>query len=283
MELLQLRYFKDAAELENFSAVAEKNMVPQPSISKTIKKLEAELGVSLFDRNGKHITLNGNGKFFYEKVSAALGELNEGIDHFKNINTNIVLYPQAGARFISLLIADFLTTKEKIYLSTVNYSSDLNNNYDFTFMQTNVDMSGFEYINLMDDEIICIASDSHPLASKKIISLEDIKDENYIAHYSSMNLRVFTDAFCREQGGFTPRVVYETNDYLALRYLISQNRGIGLMPKTFFELQPAKNIVSLELKEKAYRSLALAWDKNKKLNNAEKEFVQFCKEWFAAL
>ena len=283
MELLQLRYFKDAAELENFSAVAEKNMVPQPSISKTIKKLEAELGVSLFDRNGKHITLNGNGKFFYEKVSAALGELNEGIDHFKNINTNIVLYPQAGARFISLLIADFLTTKEKIYLSTVNYSSDLNNNYDFTFMQTNVDMTGFEYINLMDDEIICIASESHPLASKKVISLADIKDENYIAHYASMNLRVFTDAFCKEQGGFTPRVVYETNDYLALRYLISQNRGIGLMPKTFFELQPAKNIVSLELKEKAYRSLALAWDKNKKLNNAEKEFVQFCKEWFAAL
>lgn len=283
MELLQLRYFKDAAELENFSAVAQKNMVPQPSISKTIKKLEEELGVDLFDRNGKHITLNGNGKFFYEKISSALSEIDEGIDHFKNVSTNIVLYPQAGARFISLLIADFLTTKEKIFLSTVNYSSDLNNNYDFTFMQTNVDMSQFEHIDLMDDEIICIVSDKHPLASKKVVSLDDIKDENYIAHYASMNLRVFTDAFCKEQGGFTPRVVYETNDYLALRYLISQNRGIGLMPKTFFELQPAKNIVSLELKEKAYRSLALAWDKNKKLNNAEKEFVQFCKEWFAAL
>ena len=40
MELLQLRYFKDAAELENFSMVAKKNMVPQPSISKTIGKLE---------------------------------------------------------------------------------------------------------------------------------------------------------------------------------------------------------------------------------------------------
>ena len=50
MELLQLRYFKDAAELENFSMVAKKNMVPQPSISKTIGKLEDELGVLLFDR-----------------------------------------------------------------------------------------------------------------------------------------------------------------------------------------------------------------------------------------
>ena len=72
MELLQLRYFKDAAELENFSMVAKKNMVPQPSISKTIGKLEDELGVLLFDRQGKRIVLNDNGKFFYEKVSAAL-------------------------------------------------------------------------------------------------------------------------------------------------------------------------------------------------------------------
>ena len=68
MELLQLRYFKEACESENFSAVANKYMVPQPSISKTIKKLENELGVQLFDRNGKKISLNGNGRYFYEKI-----------------------------------------------------------------------------------------------------------------------------------------------------------------------------------------------------------------------
>lgn len=47
MELLQLKYFKDAAELENFSKTAKKNMVPQPSISYAIKKLEDELDVPL--------------------------------------------------------------------------------------------------------------------------------------------------------------------------------------------------------------------------------------------
>ena len=83
MELLQLRYFKDAAELENFSMVAKKNMVPQPSISKTIGKLEDELGVLLFDRQGKRIVLNDNGKFFYEKVSTALNNIDSGIEHFK--------------------------------------------------------------------------------------------------------------------------------------------------------------------------------------------------------
>ena len=72
MELLQLKYFKDAAELENFSKAAKKNMVPQPSISYAIKKLEDELGVLLFDRNGRKIFLNENGEYVYQKVSSIL-------------------------------------------------------------------------------------------------------------------------------------------------------------------------------------------------------------------
>ena len=92
MELLQLRYFKDAAELENFSMVAKKNMVPQPSISKTIGKLEDELGVLLFDRQGKRIVLNDNGKFFYEKVSTALNNIDSGIEHLKPLYTKILKF-----------------------------------------------------------------------------------------------------------------------------------------------------------------------------------------------
>ena len=55
MELLQLIYFRDAAKLENFSKVAEKYYVAQPAISHTISRLEDELGVKLFTRNGKKI------------------------------------------------------------------------------------------------------------------------------------------------------------------------------------------------------------------------------------
>lgn len=90
MELLQLRYFKDAAEIENFSKVAEKNMVPQPSISKTIKKLEDELGCNLFDRNGKKISLNDNGKYFYQHIFPALANIDEAVKRFPEIYEKLV-------------------------------------------------------------------------------------------------------------------------------------------------------------------------------------------------
>ncbi|MCR5736500.1 MAG: LysR family transcriptional regulator [Eubacterium sp.] len=281
MELLQLRYFKEAAECENFSSVAQKFMVPQPSISKTIKKLEEELGVQLFDRHGKKIALNGNGKFFYEKVNLSLTNLDEGITHFSHAKSNIILYPQAGGRLVSLLIADFLTSNADIFLSSVYYSSENENHYDFTFMQPQDDMSSYDFIDLMKDEIIVIVSTNHPLSSKDEISLSDLKDEKFIAHYPSMNLRQFTDHYCKAQGGFEPIVTFETHDYSALRYLVENNKGIALLPKAFFMIQPGPNIHVVSLKEKAYRPLILAWKKGKILNESEKKFIEYTKNWFS--
>ena len=100
MELLQLKYFKDAAELENFSKAAKKNMVPQPSISYAIKKLEDELGVLLFDRNGRKIFLNENGEYVYQKVSSILNTVDECTAYFANTNVeDIKLYIQDGDFF----------------------------------------------------------------------------------------------------------------------------------------------------------------------------------------
>jgi len=62
MELLQLRYFCDAAQTENFSQTAREYQVPTSNISQTIKRLESELGTELFHRRKNHIFLNEQGR-----------------------------------------------------------------------------------------------------------------------------------------------------------------------------------------------------------------------------
>ncbi len=282
MELLQLRYFRDAAELENFSRVAEKNFVPQPSISKTISKLEQELGVRLFDRKGKKISLNANGKYFYNKVNAALTSIDDGIQHFKTpIQSNISIYIQAGNRFISMLTADFLTSTKDIFVSSVNrISDDTKNNYDFTFMQLFNDMGSHNYERLMDDEIVLVVSKDNPLCKYDEVSIKNLSDYPYVGYYRSMNLRDFTDEYCRREGGFTPGVVFETADYQALRYMISKNKGIALMPEQLFRIQPSEQYKIIKLKEKTYRTLVIAWNKNKILSPQATQFLEFTKTWF---
>jgi len=65
-------------------------MVPQPSISKTIKKLEDELGCNLFDRNEKKISLNDNGKYFYQHIFPALANIDEAVKSFPEIYEKLV-------------------------------------------------------------------------------------------------------------------------------------------------------------------------------------------------
>lgn len=64
MELLQIKYFRIIAETENISKATQQLFIAQPSLSQTLKRLEDELGVPLFDRKGKKITLNKAGRIF---------------------------------------------------------------------------------------------------------------------------------------------------------------------------------------------------------------------------
>ncbi len=282
MELLQLRYFKDAAEIENFSKVAEKNMVPQPSISKTIKKLEDELGCNLFDRNGKKISLNDNGKYFYQHIFPALANIDEAVSHFiAPSDLNICLYVQAGSRYVSMLTADFLMSTKDIFVSTITRLSEKNHNqYDFTFMQLQEDISRFNYEKLMDEDIALVVSKNHKLCNHKEISIKELKDYDFVGYYSTMNLRELTDKYCTDIGGFTPNVIFETADNQALRYMISKNKGIALIPNNVHSAYPSDKFAIISLKEKVCRTLIIAWDKNRILSKQSKDFLKYTKNWF---
>ncbi|MED2795985.1 LysR family transcriptional regulator, partial [Bacillus wiedmannii] len=78
MELLQLHYFLKVAKLEHMTQAAQELRIAQPALSKTIARLEEDLGVPLFDRQGRKIRLNSFGKAYLKKVEKALMLLEEG-------------------------------------------------------------------------------------------------------------------------------------------------------------------------------------------------------------
>src|SRR5579884_4252519 len=78
MDLLQLRYFQTVARLEHMTQAAQELYISQSSLSKTIIHLEHELGVSLFDRQGRKIQLNQYGKAFLRRVEQVFAALDDG-------------------------------------------------------------------------------------------------------------------------------------------------------------------------------------------------------------
>ena len=84
MNLLHLKYFKTAAELEHITKAADKLFISQPSLSKSLHQFEEEVGVPLLDREGKGIRLNQNGKILLEHITKALDEIDYGLAEIKD-------------------------------------------------------------------------------------------------------------------------------------------------------------------------------------------------------
>ena len=68
MELLQFRYFLEAARYENLTRAADELHIAQPALSQSIMRLENELGVKLFDRRNHHVYLNDQGKLLRRRL-----------------------------------------------------------------------------------------------------------------------------------------------------------------------------------------------------------------------
>lgn len=86
MNLTTLKYFISVASLGSITEVAKEACVSQSAVSKTIKQLEEEIGVELFDREGRTIKLNQQGKLFYSYISDSLNLLDRGIKAVQGSN-----------------------------------------------------------------------------------------------------------------------------------------------------------------------------------------------------
>ena len=144
MELRDLNYFCLTAELEHVSKSAERLGVSQPFLTKIIGQLEDEIGITLFDNQGRKIKLNQNGEAFYayaKRVLVEMDNLYAGIDNLldkqertitilsdtEGYNTDIVLeykkaYPQNNLSIINSLFQWNLFNLQKIILVIAFYT-----------------------------------------------------------------------------------------------------------------------------------------------------------------
>ena len=113
MELSQLRAFLAAAQYENMTRAAESLHVTQPALSRTIARLEQELGVQLFEKSGRNTTLTAFGKDFLACAERTLGTLDAGVDAIKRSAAGegmirLGFVRPLGIKFIPRLAAEFL-------------------------------------------------------------------------------------------------------------------------------------------------------------------------------
>ncbi|MGG4444290.1 LysR family transcriptional regulator [Brevibacillus fortis] len=287
MELLQLQYFLTVARMEHVTEAARSLHVTQSSLSKTIQRLEEDLGVPLFDRKGRKLRLNEFGSKFFCRVERALFELEQGkleLSDLSNPEHGTLELAVTTASTLPNILREFrkkrpdiqfhvqmLTTQEMV---TLLHRGEV----DFCLASPPIQEDGIECQVVYIDPILVAVPRGHRLADRSIVSLRELKDESFVGVKRGYGTRDFVDSICKSVG-FTPTYVYEGDEPARLIQLVEADIGIAFIPSTARESREQVKYLQVENHE-LVREIALLWHRSRYISRAAQEFREVVIDYF---
>lgn len=244
MNLNHLSYFRVLAKLEHYTQAAEQLSITQPSLSHAMSALEKDLGTYLFEKQGRNIKLTKYGKIYFEYVDRALSELEKGekkIRELTNVSSGTVelgyIYT-LGPRFIPKLIKEFTnleSNKDIKFLFGQGTTKSLieglkQEKYDIIFCSMMENEPDIDFIPIVNEELVVIVSNEHPLSKKESIDLMEIESYPFIGFSKKSGIRPIIDDLFKEVD-ITPNIICEVEEDNAVAGLVEINYGIAVVPK----------------------------------------------------
>lgn len=291
MELLQLKYFQAVAEMEHITKAAQMLNVTQPSLSKTIARLEEDVGVPLFDRQGRNIRLNSFGKVFLEHVTRAFRELEDGekkIHDMAGMSEGSVKIATSITSILPDLLGSFLRKYPNIHFRQVLQPPTVvkkmleEGEIDLSITGP-IEGSDLEWRLLRTEEIYVVVPENHRLAGQSEVRMSDLKDEPFLGLGSEYWFRSLMEGYCHE-AGFTPKYIMEVDEPDAIVLLIKQGLGICFVPELAWKKRAQFLPHRLKIKdmECQYR-MGITWSRKHYLSKAAQQFFSFVIDYFEHL
>ena len=195
MNLSQLRYFRKLAEVQHFTRAAEALFITQPALSNSIKQLENELGVPLFEQHGRNVRLTKYGKEFNEYVSEGLDVIDKGIqvaqEHANSLSGTIDI----GTIFT--VQSDYLPALLRTYRSIYGTQVDVrlyqgltqgllekleDGTYDIAICAYADDCPDIEFIPVLTQDLVAVVHKDSPFAQQDFITVEDLRNSEIVTY-----------------------------------------------------------------------------------------------------
>lgn len=183
-ELNQLKIFMTIVEEGTVSKAADKLLISQPALSRTIQKLEEELGVSLFDRTKNKIYLNKTGEFAYKKAKHLLKlaeSMKKELVAYDQDNFFTYLASCAPAPIWAMESIIHKNMQSKMIDNSNDMIEGLNNNtYSLIILNHYIENKSFECIPLFSEKLYLSVVPDYHLASKECISFNELNGESIL-------------------------------------------------------------------------------------------------------
>jgi Transcriptional regulator len=293
MELLQLKYFQTVAQLEHMTKAAEKLEIAQPSLSITIARLEDQVGVPLFDRQGRNIRLNAYGKLLLQRVDRIFEELEAGLHEIRDLaqaSDARIRLGISASNFLPYLMSAFLSKYPNVQFQQVYEPTFLMKQMleegalDLCLTMAPMDSPELEKLELRKVHICIIVPKNHRLADRKSVSLIELKDESFISMGRGFWFQNYMDKWC-QQAGFAPRTTIEVSEIRAMEMMLQKGLGIFFSTDLLrLDESQSRDSVKIRISDPGNELiLSLYTSKKRYLSQAAKQFRQFCADFFEKL
>lgn len=289
MEIDYIREFVTLADVGNYMEAADILFISQSTLSRHIKSIEEDLGAPLFDRTTRKVVINDFGKIFlpYAKqiMNLQYDYTTALFNHQNNISETITIgaIPVMAQYHITDVLADFQRENRNFKVHIIEAdSSELkemlrNEQCDFAFIREHDDSDNeFVKIPFTTDHMVAVLPSSHPLSSASSISLEQLKDENFLFLNKGTLMHTLCVNACKS-AGFRPNIAFTGYRAGNIISLVRKEMGVALLTKKPAVYLAGPDISIVDVTPCFTTTISLAYSKKKELGNAAKHFINSVK------
>ena len=269
---------------KNFTEAGYACNMTQGALSKQIRKLENELGITLIRRNTRKFELSKEGEIFLSYAKKMTGTYEEMLKNVqKNQEIKIGCMPVLAPYHFARLVADFRKEYPDIKLVIdERIASDIQENsdrYDFLILRENMmeDQKKFRFSPLYDDKLCAVLYEKHPLYGRDRLQLKELKDDVFIfPERGSGSYEVFYKS-C-EKAGFEPKIAFEFPQANTIMSFVSEGVGVTITFSTVYREAKCAGVKMIPLEDELHSVISLFYRKNKPLDYAKKQFLNYVTE-----
>ncbi|TWT50814.1 Hydrogen peroxide-inducible activator [Rubripirellula amarantea] len=285
----QLSHFQALAELRNFTHAAERLSISQSALSRSIQRLEDELGQPLFERKPRSVDLTDAGQLFQSRAEQILLILEdckaEISDDGQSGRIRVAAIPTIAPFFLPNLLRTFSDAYPKATLIVQEDTTDhlmkrcKQGELDVAIVALPVPSKYVEVEELFEEELSLVVPKQHPLATKKQVRLADVEHYPFVlldeAHCLSDNITTF----CRQRA-IQPVAVERASQLVMVQELVSLGHGVSMIPEMAKKLDRSKRRVYRSLHgTKPTRTVAAVWNPYRFQSRLLREFREHLREY----
>ena len=267
-----MKYFITVAQTQHMTTAAQQLNITQPSLSAAIRRLEADIGFQLFDRVGRGIQLNENGKLFLDAVTEIDTILNTCLTELEARKQSSVSFVRiacsispTNSRLIDMLLSKGLNLK--VGNIPNNWEQELmNHNSDLVITMGVSHNPSIDHTVLRAQKAVIVSSTAHPLAAAEAVTSEDLVHDPFCSTSAPHSLSNMAHEKLKAYG-LSPRITFLCRDSADMTKALRSGKYLGFMGRHNLAYAEDLTILPLENLEVSL-PISLYWRKSDARNPA---------------